>query len=155
MKKIVDNQELELTYKKGYGAWTYHIVIPNTADIDGTWGSIKVSGMIDNYKLKLMNLAPRKDEDKLISINKEIRKAIGKSGGDKVKFTLYLHTQEAINNNSEILQCFEEAGVNGLFKSLSKEKQAEIIKNITSKSTVAKQVEQINYQINTLINQGN
>ena len=38
-----------------------------------------------------INLAPRKGEDKLISINKSIRDAIGKKGGDKVKVTLFLH----------------------------------------------------------------
>ncbi|WP_133673527.1 DUF1905 domain-containing protein, partial [Maribacter caenipelagi] len=73
MKKIIDNQELELIYKSGNGAWTYHLVIPNTADIDGAWGSLKVSGLIDDYELKEMNLAPRKEEDKMISINQKIR----------------------------------------------------------------------------------
>ena len=41
--------------------------------------------------MKNIYLAPRKDEDKIISINKEIRDAIGKSGGDIVTVTLYLH----------------------------------------------------------------
>tara|TARA_B100002049_G_C15976508_1_gene331068 strand:- start:197 stop:517 length:321 start_codon:yes stop_codon:yes gene_type:complete len=106
MKKIVDNQKLKLIYKNGNGAWTYHLVIPNTADISGTWGSIKVSGLIDDYELKEINLAPRKEMDKMISINEEIRKAIGKSGGDTVTVTLYLHTHDRINKNSEILKCF-------------------------------------------------
>jgi len=92
MRKIIENQILKLQYKKGYGAWTYHLVIPNTADIDGRWGSLKVSGLIDGYELKEMNLAPRKNKDKIISINKEIRNSIGKSGGDTVTVTLYLHT---------------------------------------------------------------
>lgn len=91
MIKIVDNQELVLEYKKGFGAWTYHIRIPNTANIEGKWGSLKVSGSIDGYEIKSINLAPRKNEDKIISINKKIRDKIGKSGGDKVMVTLYLH----------------------------------------------------------------
>jgi len=90
LRKIIDNQELELKYKKGNGAWTYHLVIPGTADIKGKWGALKVSGMIDNYKLKEINLAPRKGEDKMISINSDIRRSIGKGAGDKVKITLYL-----------------------------------------------------------------
>lgn len=153
MKKIVDNQKLELIYKSGNGAWTYHLVIPDTADLDGTWGSLKVSGLIDDYELKEMNLAPRKGEDKMISINKEIRKAIGKTGGDSVTVTLYLHTNEKINKKSEILKCFEDAGVLDLFKSLRKDDQEEIIDDITSKKTEAKQIERINHHINQLLNQ--
>lgn len=121
MEKIVDNQELQLIYKRENGAWTYHLVIPNTADIDGTWGSLKVSGLIDDYELKEMNLAPIKNEDKMISINEEIRKATGKTGGDTVTVTLYLHTHDRINKNSEILKCFEYADILESYKSLSKD----------------------------------
>ena len=152
MKKIVDKQKLELIYKSGNGAWTYHLVIPNTADIDGTWGSLKVSGLIDDYELKEMNLAPRKNEDKMISINEEIRKATGKTGGDKVTVTLYLHTHDRIDKNSEILKCFEDANILQSYKSLSKDEQEEIINDITSKKTEAKQIEQINHHINQLLN---
>ncbi|MEW8967382.1 MULTISPECIES: DUF1905 domain-containing protein [Exiguobacterium] len=91
MIKIIDNQKLELQYKKGFGAWTYHIRLPGTAGIKGKWGYLKVSGTIDDYEIKNINLAPRKNEDKIISINHEIRAAIGKSGGDMVMVTLYLH----------------------------------------------------------------
>ena len=91
MIKIIDNQELKLEYKKGFGAWTYHLRIPNTANIEGKWGFLKVSGTIDGYEIESINLAPRKNEDKIISINKKIRDAIGKSGGDTVNVTLFLH----------------------------------------------------------------
>lgn len=91
MIKIIDNQKLELQYKEGFGAWTYHIRIPGTANIEGRWGVLKVSGTIDDYEIKNINLAPRKNEDKIISINKKIRDSIGKSGGDMVTVTLYLH----------------------------------------------------------------
>lgn len=152
MKKIVDKQKLELIYKKGYGAWTYHIEIPNTAAIEGTWGSLKVSGFIDDYELKEMNLAPRKQNNKMISINEEIRNAIGKTGGDHVIVTLYLHTHERINTNSEILKCFEDADVLESFKALSEDAKEEILNDITSKKTEAKQIEQINHHINQLAN---
>lgn len=152
MKKIVDNQKLQLIYKKGYGAWTYHIEIPNTAAIEGTWGSLKVSGLIDEHELKEMNLAPRKEDDKMISINEEIRNAIGKTGGDHVMVTLYLHTHERINTNSEILKCFKDADVLKLFKALSEDEKEEILHEITSKKTEAKQIEQINYYVNQLLN---
>ena len=91
MTLLIENQTLKLEYKKGFGAWTYHLRLPRTARIKGKWGELKVSGTIDNFEVKNINLAPRKDEDKIISINKEIREAIGKSGGDMVTVTLYLH----------------------------------------------------------------
>ena len=91
MIKIIENFELQLQYKKGFGAWTYHLRIPGTASIRGKWGFLKVSGTIDHYEIKNINLAPRKNEDSIISINKKIRDAIGKSGGDMVTVTLYLH----------------------------------------------------------------
>lgn len=91
MIKIIDQQQLKLEYKSGFGAWTYHLRIPNTANIQGKWGSLKVSGTIDDYEIKGINLAPRKHEDKIISINKTIRDAIGKTSGDLVTVTLYLH----------------------------------------------------------------
>jgi hypothetical protein len=90
MKKLISNKKLKLNYKPGFGAWTYHLRIPNTEHIEGKWGSLKVSGTIDGYKIENLNLAPRKSEDKIISINKTIRDAIKKDGGDFVTVTLYL-----------------------------------------------------------------
>ena len=82
MEYLVKDKKLELKYQPGKGAWTYHIQIPNTRHIAGKWGSMKVAGTIDNYKIESINLAKLGDEDKLISINGKIRKAINKSGGD-------------------------------------------------------------------------
>lgn len=91
MEMLIENQILKLHYIPGFGAWTYHLQIPNTAHLDSRWGFLKVSGTIDGYEIKNINLAPRKNEDKLISINKKILDAIGKSGNDFVTVTLYLH----------------------------------------------------------------
>ena len=90
MKKLLDNQILLLNHQPGFGAWTYYLRIPGTMAIKGTWGSLRVIGKIDDYVLHEHNLAPRKDEDKIISVNKEIRSTINKSGGDFVTVTLYL-----------------------------------------------------------------
>lgn len=147
MRKIIDNQKLELKYKKGYGAWTYHLVIPNTANIDGKWGSLKVSGFVDNYEIQELNLAPRKNMDKMISINKDIRNFIGKSGGDMVTVTLYLHSQDRLVEKAEIITCFEDAGVLSSFTELSEHKQIEIMEEIISKNTADKQIELINQYI--------
>ena len=91
METLIENGQLTLRYRPGFGAWTYHLSIPGTADLNGQWGSLKVSGMIDGYEVGPINLAPRKGEDKIISINKKIRDAIGKDDGDTVTVTLHLH----------------------------------------------------------------
>lgn len=89
---LIKDKILVLQHIPGFGAWTYHLRIPGTKDLSNRWGYLKVSGEIDGYRIQNINLAPRKGEDKLISVNKEIREAIGKSGGEKVKVTLFLHS---------------------------------------------------------------
>lgn len=114
MEYLVKDEILELKYEHGKGAWTYHIQIPNTKHIVGKWGSMKVAGTIDNYKIESINLAKLGDEDKLISINEKIRKAINKSGGDKVTVTLYLLTTKEQITEKEILETFKEEPVGGI-----------------------------------------
>ena len=79
-----------MKYEHGKGAWTYYIQIPNTRNIVGKWGPLKVSGTIDEYKIDSINLFTITEQDKLISVNEKIRKAINKTGGDTVIVTFYL-----------------------------------------------------------------
>ena len=143
MEYLVKDEILELKYQPGKGAWTYHIQIPNTKHIVGKWGSMKVSGTIDNYKIKSINLAKLGDEDKLISINDKIRKAINKSGGDKVTVTLCLLTTKEKITEKEILETFKESGVLKTFKKLTDEEQKEIIGKIASTKSEDKQIKVI------------
>ena len=103
MEYLVKDEELELKYEAGKGAWTYHIQVPNTKHIVGKWGSLKVSGTIDNYTIDSINLFTIGGQDKLISVNDKIRKAINKSGGDTVTVTLYLLTSKEPITEKEIL----------------------------------------------------
>ena len=143
MEYLVKDEILELKYEHGKGAWTYHIQIPNTKHIVGKWGSMKVAGTIDNYKIESINLAKLGDEDKLISINEKIRKAINKSGGDKVTVTLYLLTTKEQITEKEILETFKEEGVLKTFKKLTDEEQKEIIAKIASTKSEDKQIKVI------------
>ena len=143
MEYLVKDEILELKYEHGKGAWTYHIQIPNTKHIVGKWGSMKVAGTIDNYKIESINLAKLGDEDKLISINEKIRKAINKSGGDKVTVTLYLLTSKEQITEKEILETFKDAGVLKTFKKLTNEEQMEIIGKIASTKSEEKQIKVI------------
>ena len=143
MEYLIKDEQLELKYVPGNGAWTYHIQIPNTKHIVGKWGSMKVAGTIDNYKIESINLAKLGDEDKLISINDKIRKAINKSGGDKVTVTLYLLTSKEQITEKEILETFKDAGVLKTFKKLTNEEQMEIIGKIASTKSEEKQIKVI------------
>lgn len=143
MEYLVLDEKLELKYEPGKGAWTYHIQIPNTKHIIGKWGSMKVAGTIDNYKIESINLAKLGDQDKLISINSKIRKAINKRGGDTVNVTLYLLTSKEQITKKEILDILKDSGVLNTFKKLTKELQNEMIIKITSQQSDEMQVKMI------------
>jgi uncharacterized protein YdeI (YjbR/CyaY-like superfamily) len=143
MEYLIKDEKLELKYQPGKGAWTYHIQIPNTKHIGGKWGSMKVSGTIDNYKIESINLAKLGDQDKLISINDKIRKSINKSGGDTVTVTLYLLTSKEQITEREILETFKESGVLKAFNNLTEDERNEIIRKITSQKSVEEQVKMI------------
>ena len=143
MEYLVKDEILELKYEHGKGAWTYHIQIPNTKHIVGKWGSMKVAGTIDNYKIESINLAKLGNQDKLISINDKIRKAINKGGGDKVTVTLYLLTSKEQITENEILETFKESGILKAFKKLPDEEQKEIIGKIVSTKSEEKQIKVI------------
>lgn len=153
MDYLVKDEKLELKHAPGKGAWTYHIQIPNTKHLVGRWGSLKVSGFIDNYKLEAKNLFTITGQDKLISINDTIRKAIHKNAGDTVTVTLYLVTSKAQLTEKEILEAFKESEVLNLFLNLPEDKRAGIIDNIKAQKTEDKQVKAIVNHIDQLLKQ--
>ena len=143
MEYLVKNKKLELKHEPGKGAWTYHIQIPDTKHITGKWGSLKVSGTIDNYKIESINLFTITGQDKLISINEKIRKAINKSGGDTVTVTLYLLSPKQQITEKQVLESFQESGILKPFKKLSSSERTEIIRKITSLKSEDKQLKMI------------
>ena len=150
MNYIIKDEKLELKYERGKGAWTYHLRIPNSKHIDGKWGDIKVSGLIDNYKIEARNLAPIKGEDKMISINSEIRKAINKKGGDIVTVTLYLLSKKEEITKKQILETFKESGVLEAFEKLNEFEKNEITESIISQKIEDKQIKIIIKHIDKL-----
>lgn len=150
MEYLIKDEKLELKYQSGKGAWTYHLRIPNSKNIEGKWGDIKVSGFIDNFKIEARNLAPIKGEDKMLSINGEIRKAINKSGGDIVNVTLYLLSNKEKITKSQILKTFKESNVLKIFKKLNEEQKTEIIDSIIFQKNEEKQIKLIINHIDKL-----
>jgi hypothetical protein len=143
MNYLVKDQKLELKYEPNKGAWTYHIQIPNTKHIIGKWGSLKVSGFIDDYKIESINLFTISGQDKLISVNQKIRKEIKKSGGDTVNVTLYLLTSKEQITEKEIIETFKDAEVLKAFENLLEDEKNNIIGQIISIKSEENQVKTI------------
>jgi hypothetical protein len=140
MDYLVKDKKVKLKYEPGKGAWTYHIQIPNTKHIIGKWGSIKVSGLIDDYKIESKNLFTIKGQDKLLSVSETIRKAINKGGGDLVTVTLYLLTTNKKLSKQQILDTFKESGVLKEFEGLTEKEKKEIFDSVLSQKTEDGQV---------------
>lgn len=104
---------------------------------------MKVAGTIDHYEIDCINLAKLGDEEKFISINADIRKAINKAGGDTVIVTLYMLNSKVIITEKEILNTFQDSGVLKAFQSLSEKEQAQIIDKIKSLKSEEEQVKMI------------
>jgi len=153
MQYIIKDEKLELKYQSGKGAWTYHLRIPNSKNIEGKWGDIIVSGFIDNFKIERRNLAPIKGEDKMLSVNNEIRKAINKKGGDIVTVTLYLLSNKEKITESQILETFKESNVLNAFKKLNEEEKNEILDSIITQKNEEKQIKTIIKHIDRLTKQ--
>ncbi|MBD1393941.1 DUF1905 domain-containing protein [Mucilaginibacter glaciei] len=150
MKELLKNKKLILQHIPGNGSWTYHIVIPDSKDIPGKWGDIKVSGTINGYAFKNMNLAPVTGKDKRMSVNGDIRKAINKVGGDEVVVTMYKESDNPLTKESDIIDCFRDAEVLGKFKALEEKEQHEILKDILALRSEESQSKKIVTQIKKL-----
>lgn len=87
---LVQEQLLPLHYVPGMGAWTYHLEVPQSRELKGAWGKLKVSGSLDNLPIHSRNLFSRTGKNKILSINQEIRRAIQKKPGELIRVTLYL-----------------------------------------------------------------
>ena len=93
---LVKEQLLPLHYVSGMGAWTYHLEVPQSQELKGAWGKLKVSGSLDDLPIHSRNLFSRTGKNKILSINQEIRQAIQKKPGDLIRVTLYLEQQTQI-----------------------------------------------------------
>jgi len=153
MDYIIKDEKLELIYQHGKGAWTYHLRIPNSKNIEGKWGEIIVSGFIDNFEISRRQLAPIKGENKMLSINAEIRKAINKKGGDIVTATLYLLSDKQKITKQQILETFKDSEVLKAFEKLNEIEQNEIFDSIISQTNEEKQIKIIVKHIDRLSKQ--
>ena len=150
MNYIVQDQELVIQHWPGKGAWTYYLVIPNSRDIPGAWGHIKVSGTIDDYAFEARNLAPRTNQDKMLSVNAAIRKHLGKQAGDTVRVTMYRDAAPALSTAADIRACLDDAGVLPQFSARSPGDQQTLLHGVLSQPDEASQEKKILVLIATL-----
>lgn len=73
----------------GKGGWTYIRLPGVSTKYRGKFGTVKVSGTIDDYELLNYGLMPIRDGGLFLPIKAEIRKKTGKKEGDKVNLILY------------------------------------------------------------------
>jgi len=154
MKTLLKSEKLILRHQPGKGAWTYHLVIPGTKDIQGSWGEMKVSGTIDGYEFKDINLAPVTNADKMISVNGTIRKAINKGGGDEVIVTMYMTSDNKLSSKDQLLDCFNDAGILKEFKALPNDEREEIITTILSQPNESRLEQKIMDVVRKLLYRG-
>lgn len=93
----------------GKGGWSYVRLPGVSADYKGKWGTVKVSGTIDEYELTAYNLMPIKDGSLFLPIKAEIRKKTGKQEGDRVRILLYADEQKvSMATPEDLLLCLQD-----------------------------------------------
>ncbi|TDQ07488.1 YdeI/OmpD-associated family protein [Pedobacter metabolipauper] len=93
----------------GKGGWTYLKLPGVSSDYRGKFGSVKVSGTIDDYELVNYGLMPIRNGGLFLPIKAEIRKKTGKKEGDNVYITLYADAENLpMATPEDLLLCLQD-----------------------------------------------
>ncbi|WP_316815168.1 YdeI/OmpD-associated family protein [Pedobacter nyackensis] len=108
MKPLIEGTFL-LKKIPGKGGWTY-IRLPGVdSGYKGKWGTVKVSGTIDNYELTSYSLMPIRNGGLFLPVKAEIRKKTGKQEGDQVHIILYADEQNIpVATAEDLLLCLQD-----------------------------------------------
>jgi len=94
----------------GKGGWTYIRLPAVSSNFRGKFGTVHVSGTIDDYELISYGLMPIRDGGLFLPVKAEIRKKIGKKDGDRVQIVLYSDSPEhpPMATPEDLLVCLED-----------------------------------------------
>lgn len=93
----------------GKGGWTYVRLPGVSSDYRGKFGTVKVSGTVDDYELINYGLMPIRDGGLFLPIKAEIRKKTGKKEGDKVQIILYADAEDIpMATPEDLLLCLQD-----------------------------------------------
>ena len=107
---IVFSTVLQKFKSKGEkSGWTYITISSSQADqlMPGTRTTFRVKGKIDKHTIKQVALLPMGEGDFIIPVNGEMRKAIGKVVGEKVKVSIEIDKSDFIFSE-DFLVCLED-----------------------------------------------
>jgi hypothetical protein len=133
--------------------WTY-IIIP--ADVvqklkPGNKKSFRAKGMLDNHKFSGKNLIPMGKGEFILTLDKEIRKAIGKRQGAMVTVQIEFDKSEYQLNN-DLMECLnEEPEALKFFNALTGSHQRYFSKWIESAKTEETKAKRIAQSINAFL----
>lgn len=130
--------------------WTY-ILIPNEISQQinpDQKKSYRVKGKLDNYPFSGLNLLPMGDGDFILSLNADIRKAIKKVQGAKIKVELAYDKSE-YQLDADLIECLQDdASAQTYFNSLTKSHQNYFSKWIQSAKTTQTKAKRITISLN-------
>ena len=130
--------------------WTY-ILIPNEISQQinpDQKKSYRVKGKLENYAFSGLNLLPMGDGDFILSLNVDIRKAIKKIHGDKIKVELAYDKSE-YQLDADLFDCLQDdAKAQTYFNSLTKSHQNYFSKWIQSAKTTQTKAKRITISLN-------
>lgn len=108
MDPIIDDVFL-IEKMAGKGGWTFVRLPAVSANYREKFGTVRVSGKIEDYELSSYGLMPIKSGGLFLAIKADIRKKIGKKEGDRVRIVLYSEKQQVTMAVPEdLLLCLED-----------------------------------------------
>ena len=107
MDKSLVEKTITLEKFHGKGGWTYARVKGIAPDHRNKFGWVKVKGFIDSYEIKKYHLAPMDDGCMFLPVRAEIRKAIKKEEGDKIKVVLFLDKDDVVIP-PDFMECMQD-----------------------------------------------
>lgn len=153
MEKPVVNSTFVLQRFPGKGGWTYVALTGTKGNKNTPFGFVKIRGFIDGYEIRKYHLMPMGNGELMLPVNAQIRKAIRKQEGERVKVVLY-PDNEPLEVPEEFMLCLaEEPEALRFFNTLSESEQKFYIQWIYSAKKEETKISRMAKSINRLAKQ--